>query len=255
MGAFVALTLNAFREARRNRVTLAVGLFAAALLIASSLVTEVTVVTFDRVLTDVGIGGMSIMLAVLAVFLSSSQLSREIERRTIFVVVSKPISRSMFLLARFAGNMLTLAVLLIAMGGIFAVVVLVVGNHLTAAQFTAISMLWTELLVLSAVGFLFSSFASQYVSALVTVSIYFAGHLSADIYDLAQRAKQPLLRWLCEGVYYVLPNLSRLNYRPRATYNVPASASLILDSTAYAFCYTGVLLALAALIFSRRDFK
>ncbi|HYX92583.1 MAG TPA: ABC transporter permease, partial [Myxococcaceae bacterium] len=68
MGAFLALTLNAFREARRNRVTLAVGLFAAALLIASSLVTEVTVVTFDRVLTDVGIGGMSIMLAVLAVF-------------------------------------------------------------------------------------------------------------------------------------------------------------------------------------------
>jgi Cu-processing system permease protein len=255
MRAFFALALNAFREARRNRVTLIVGLFAAVLVIASSLVMEVTVVTFDRVLTDVGIGGMSIMLAFLAVFLSSSQLSREIERRTIFLVVSKSISRTTFLLARFAGNMLTLAVLLLTMGAIFVAVVVVLGREVTSAQLAAISMLWTELLVLSAVGFLISSFAGQLVSAIVTVSVYFVGHLSADVYELAQKAKEPLLRGLGKGIYYILPNLARLNYRPRATYNVAPGLSLMLESTAYAFLYTGVLLAVAALIFSRRDFR
>ena len=254
-GAFLALMWNGFREARRNRITVVVAVFAIVLVLSSALVTEVTVISFERVLTDVGIGSMSLMLAVLAVFLSSAQLSREIDRRNLFLVLGKPISRGTFLLGRFAGTMLTLLALLLLMGALFCVEVYFYGTPLRVTQLTAIGMLWIELLVLSSIGFLTSSFASQYVSAIVTIAVYFAGHLSSDLYKLSERTESLVLQWVGKLAYYVIPNLTRLNFRSRATYDVPAPLSLIADSAVYGVLYSAAVLALALFLFSRRDFK
>jgi Cu-processing system permease protein len=181
MHPFIALAFNGFREARRNRVTVVVGVFALALLLSTTLVVAVTINTFERVVTDMGLGAMSLTLVLLAIFLSSGLLSREIERRTIFLMVSKPISRGAFLVGRLMGNMLTLTVLQAAMAGLFFLLVVSYGYPITQAHLVATVMLWFELWVLSGVGFLMSSFSSQMVSAFVTVGVYFAGHLSGDI--------------------------------------------------------------------------
>jgi Cu-processing system permease protein len=255
MRPFLALTLNGFREARRNRVTVVVGAFAFGLLVASTLLTNLSVSTFDRVLTDVGLGVMSIVLVLLAVFLSSGMLSREIERKTLFLIVSKPISRALFLTARFAGNMLTLAVLLVAMGVLFFAQIALYGTLITEAQFVAIGMLFFELLVLSSIGFVMSSFSSQMVSATVTIGAYFAGHLGGDIYEMSSRAEDPLLQWVGKAVYYMLPNLSRLNYRVQATYEIPTGMGELVPSMLYAAGYATVMIVLAVILFSRRDFK
>ena len=254
MGEFLALTLNGFREARRNRVTMVVAVFAIGLLLASTLVTNVSLSTFDRVLTDVGIGVMSIILVLLAVYLSSGMLSREIERRTLFLIVSKPISRTTFLLGRFAGNMLTLLVLLLLMGAVFLGVALY-GTEITEAQVVAIGMLYFELMILSAVGFAVSSFSGQMVSGTVTVGAYFAGHLSADIYNLGEKSEVTALRWLAKGIYYALPNLERVNYRPQATYAVFTPLSELAKNGGYAIAYSVVMLTIASILFQRRDFK
>lgn len=257
MGPLLALTVNGFREARRNRVTVVVGLFALALVVFSGLLTNLALSTFDRVLTDMGLGVMSIMLVLLAVFLSSGMLTREIERRTLFLIVSKPIPRGLFLLGRFAGNMLTLLVLLAVMAGVFVIAVKIYGltGEVTRAQVTAIAMLFFELLILSSIGFLMSSFASQMVAATVTASMYFAGHLSGDIYELGLRAGEGPLRAIATAVYYALPNLSRVNFRPQATYSVDTPITDLLASGGYAIGYTTIMLALAVVFFQRRDFK
>jgi len=232
-----------------------VGVFALALLLSSTLVVAVTVTTFDRVLTDMGLGAMSLTLVLLAIFLSSGLLSREIERRTIFLMVSKPISRGTFLVGRLVGNMLTLTVLQVAMTLVFAVLMAGYGYPPTPAHLTAIVMLWFELWLLSGVGFLMSSFSSQMVSAFVTVSIYFAGHLAGDIYKLAQKSESGLIQKVGRAAYYLLPDLERLNYRPHATYGVVPALSELLPSVGYAAAYTGVLVAVAVLLFNRRDFR
>lgn len=255
MSAFWALAVNGFREARRNRVTVIVGIFAVALILASSLLTGTVVSTFARVLTDVGLGTMAIILALLAIFLSSGLLSREIERRTIFLVVSKPVTRGTFLLARAAGNVLTLTFLLVLMAAIYWVMIKVGGLEFTRSQAVAIGMLWFELVVLTSVGFLISSFSSQMLSAFVTTALYFAGHLSEDLYNLAAKAPTELLGGVAKGVYYLLPHLGRLNYRTQATFELYAPASELLSAGAYALAYSGVLLMGAVLLFSRRDFK
>jgi ABC-type transport system involved in multi-copper enzyme maturation permease subunit len=255
MQQFLALTFNGFREARRNRVTVVVGAFALVLLVASTLLTNLSISTFDRVLTDFGIGIMSIVLVMLAIFLSSGMLAREIERKTLFLIVSKPISRALFLCARFAGNMLTLGVLQVLMGLLFIGEVALYGTFITEAQVVAVGMLFFELLVLSSIGFAMSSFSSQMVSATVTVGAYFAGHLGGDIYELSSKAESPLLQWVGKAVYYALPNLSRLNYRVQATYEISTGLRELAGSMLYAMGYSAVMITIAVILFSRRDFK
>lgn len=253
--ALWALTLNGFREARRNRVTLVVALFALGLVLSSTLVTEITVVTFERVATDVGLGAMTILLVFLTVFLSTGQLGRDIERRTIFLVVSKPVSRGVYLVGRLLGNMLTIAVLLAAMGVVFAVTALLYGFPMSAPKVLAISMLWVELLVLGSLGFLFASFSGQIVAALVTTSLFVVGHLSSDIYKLAAKSSSVLLQAVGKGCYYVLPNLSRLSFRSQASYGVESPWETVASSAAYGVAYSVAVLALAVMVFTRRDFK
>ena len=255
MSAFTAMMWNGFREARRNRVTVVVGVFAAVVLLSSTLVTEVTVATFDRVLTDFGLGMMSIILVFLTIFLSSSLLSREIERRTIFLVVSKPVSRAQFLLARLAGTMLTLGVLLVAMTLVFLSQLLLFGATITQTQLLASAGLWFELLVLSSVGILFSSFAGPAVSAIATTGMYFTGHLTGDLYQLASRSESVAVRAVGKTLYYLLPNLERVNFRPQATYALPVDASTFFSGVGYSVAWALVLTTLAIFIFERRDFR
>ena len=255
MQAFAAMAWNGFREARRNRVTLTVAVFALLALVSSTLVTGVSMNTYPRVLTDVGLGSMALILVFLAVFLSSGLLGREIERRTIFLMVSKPISRTTFLLARLAGNLLTLLSLLVMMAVIFFAELAINRVPITSIQLLAVGMLFFELLVLASLGFLFSTFCGQTVSAIATAALFFAGHLSADIYRLAAKSHSAVVQVIGKGTYYLLPNLERLNFRPLAIYHVQVAPSVPLTAIGYALGYSAATLALAALIFSRRDFR
>lgn len=255
MASFIPLALNGFREARRNRVSVIVVVFAAALLAVSNLVSGVTVYSMERVVTDVALGAMSFALVFLAIFLSSGMLAREIERRTIFLMVSKPISRTYFLLARFVGNILTLGAVLAAMALVFFGQLVIVGYPPHLYQLLAVIMLWFEVVVISSVGFAMSANSSQVVSAVVTTSVYFAGHLAPDVYSLSSRSQSEVVRVLGKIAYYALPNLERLNLRPQAAYQLTPSLSQFTSACAYGLAYTAVMLAIATLVFRRRDFR
>lgn len=256
MKAFAAMSWNGFREARRNRVTVVVAAFLGLLLLSSQLVTDVTVNTFDRVLTDFGLGTMSLILVFLAVFLSTGLLSREIERKTIYLIVSKPVSRTEFLLARVAGNMITLTVLLLLMAALFFVELKVFGAEITRQQFIALAGLWVELLVLTSAGVLMSSFSGTTVAAITVVGLYLAGHLAPDLYTLSGRAETAAaFKIFAKGAYYALPNLERLNFRPQAAYQLPVSGGTFLANIGFGFAWSALLLGAAATIFNRRDFK
>ena len=252
---FRAMAGAGFREALRNRVTLVVVIFTVVLLLSSLLLTEVTVATFDRVLTDVGLALIVLVLVPLAIFLSGATLGREIERRTIFLVMSKPISRGLFLLSRYAGVVLTLLVLLVAMAGVFWLQQAIYGARLTVAQAQALGLFGVELALLAALGFFFSSFAGTLPATFMTASLYLAGHLSPDLYRSASKSHLLAVKYLGKSLYYLLPNLDRLNLRPRATYAAVTSMGELLASGAYGLVYSALLLFFAVLLFQRRDFK
>lgn len=255
MSGFLALTWNGFREARRNKVTIVVAAFAAVVLLSTPLVTEVTVSTFDRVLTDFGLGMMSLILAFLAIFLSCGLLSREIERRTIFLIVSKPLSRASFLLARWGGNLLTLGVMLVVMYLVFASQLLLLDAALTSTQVVASAGLFLELLVITSAGFFFSSISGPMVSAVATTGLYLAGHLASDLHALSQATESTFLKVGGRALYYLLPDLGKVNFRPHAAYGLSVEAGEFLMGAVSACAWSGIFVAAAILFFGRRDFR
>lgn len=255
MNGFLALAWNGFREARRNRVTTVVAAFAIVLLISSTLVTQVTVHTYDRVLTDFGLSTMAILLVGLAVFLSCGLIPQEIERKTIFLVVSRPMSRSLFLLSRLTGNLISLLVLQLAMTVVFFIELGLYGAPMTSAIVASLVGLSAELLVVTAIGFLFSTFSSQLISALITVGVIFSGHLSGDVYRLTSKSPSTVIQWAGRATYYLIPNLDRMNFRDAAALANPVAALEVAQSVGLALGYAALLIVIASVIFERRDFK
>jgi Cu-processing system permease protein len=251
----IAVTLNGFREASRNRITVVVGFFALAMIFSVTVAMDLTVFTFARVMTDIGLGVMGLIANFLAIFLSTGQLPREIERRTIYMVASRPLSRGIFMLGRFLGNLLTVYFLIALMAALFVLQVVVLHQTLTAPQAAALIGLCCEVALVSAIGFAFATVSSQVVSSLITTGLYFIGHLMPDLQRLAERSHSPVVRVLARAGTVLLPDFDRLDLRPRATYGVPTSATELLQVLAYTVGYAAVALVVAALLFERRDFR
>jgi len=250
-----ALVTNGFREARRNRVTVVLVAFAVAMLSSSILVTQVTVRTLDRVVVDFGLGVMALILSFLAIFLSTGLVSREIERKTIFLTLGKPLGRTSFLLGRLGGNLLTLLVLEAAMVALYLAQLALLRTPFTQPQAMALIGLFFEVSLLTTVGILCSATLSQTVAAVTTTGVFFLGHLSGDLYRLVRTSDDAVLRFAGKAAYYVLPNLERVNFRLMAAHNQPVPLSTVLSGVGATVAYSVALFIIASWIFERRDFK
>jgi ABC-type transport system involved in multi-copper enzyme maturation permease subunit len=255
MSALLALAMTGFRESRRNRVTVVVGLFAFVMIFAATFALDLTVTTFDRILTDVGLGVMGLLSAFLAIFLAGSLLPKEIERRTIFMVVSKPVSRSTFLVGRLLGNIVTLFFIVAIMAGLFTLQIVAQGGFPKPAIWVAILGLLMEVTLLSCIGFAFASAGSQFVAVVATVGLYFTGHLASDLYRRAAKAKIEVLKAVGLALYYALPNLDRLDFTARATYDQPTTGGELLSAAVYTLGYSIITVTIACILFERRDFR
>ncbi len=255
MRAIIALALAGFREAVRNRVTVVVGVFASVMLLLTTLILNVTLFSLDRVVTDFGLSVMSLLLSGLAIFLSSGLISKEIERRTIFLIVSRPLSRSQFIMGRVLGNLFTLSALLAVMVALFGLQLLVFEVPRNDAIVAAIVGLMAELVLLTCAGVLCSVLSSQLLAALTCVGLYLLGHLDEELYALARASKNELVQGVGKVVYYLLPNLSRVNYRGAAAHALAVNWGELGSSVLYILGYAAVLLFLATFAFDRRDFK
>lgn len=261
MNGVIPIALNGFREARRNRITSVLFVFALISVFSTTVSIEFTVATFDRVMTDFGLGVIGILVPALTLFLSTGLIPREIERRTIFMVVAKPVSRSAFVVGRFLGNLVTVGFLLLVMSALFLLQLQVAGAAETFStgvhreHFVALYGLFLELVLLTAVSFLFATATSQFVASVSATSLYFIGHMAEDLYALANRTKVAPLKVLGNALYYVLPNFDRIDFKARATYFDPTSNAELLSHTVYVVAYASLMLIVATWIFDRRDFK
>lgn len=255
MRVVLALALAGFRESLRNRVTVVVGIFAAVMLMMTTVMLNVTLFSLDRMVTDFGLSVMSLLLSGLAIFLSSGLISKEIERRTIFLVVSRPVSRTQFVMGRFLGNLLTLGVLQLMMTTLFVGQLVALSVQKTEAQVAAVLGLSAELVLLTAAGLLCSVLSSQLISALTCVGLYLLGHLVDDLYFIATKSHSEVTQWAGKVAYYLLPNLSRVNFRGAAAYELPIDWNAVAGSIGYVLGYAAVLLMATTFAFDRRDFK
>ena len=253
-----AIARNTFREAVRDRVLYNLVLFVLLLIAAAIFIGELSGGQERKVIVDLGLSAMLLFGVFIAIFVGVGLVYKEIERRTIYAIFSKPVGRGEFLVGKYLGLCLTLLVNVIVMGlGVSLALVYVRKgwDPLILTLWPAVLMIYMELMLITALALLFSSFSSPALSALLTFFIFIIGHFSADLKSLATSLGSTSARVLFSGLYYLLPNLSNYSFITPAAHGRAPAAGFVLSSGLYALVYIVVILAAATLIFSRRNFK
>lgn len=253
-----AIARNAFREAVRDRVLYNLVLFVLLLTAASIFIGELSGGQERKIIVDLGLSAMLLFGVFIAIFVGVGLVYKEIERRTIYAVFSKPVGRGEFLVGKYLGLCLTLFVNVLVMAVGVSVALLYVNggwDPLIRTIWPAVLLIYIELMLLTAVALLFSSFSSPALSALLTFLVFVIGHFSADLKALAGSMGSAGGRWLFTGLYYVLPNLANYSFITPAAHGHAPAAGFVFAAALYALVFITVILAAATLVFSRRNFK
>jgi ABC-type transport system involved in multi-copper enzyme maturation permease subunit len=253
-----AIARNAFREAVRDRVLYNLVIFALLLIAGAILLGELSAGQEAKIIVDLGLSAILLFGVFIAIFVGVGLVYKEIERRTLYAILSKPIGRGEFLVGKYLGLCVTLLVNVTVMGMGLSLALLYVGrgwSPLITRIWPAVLLIYVELMILTGVAMLFSSFSSPALSALLTFFVFVIGHFSSDLKALSQTMAGAPTRWFFAALYYLLPNLSNYNAITAAAHGFSPDARLFATSVAYGLCYVGVLLAAATLIFRRRNLK
>jgi ABC-type transport system involved in multi-copper enzyme maturation permease subunit len=241
------------REAVRDKLLYNLVVFALLLIVSTILLSRLTLGDFHRLVLDVGLAAINLFGVVIVIFVGVGLVNREIERKTIYVVLSKTIPRWQFLLGKYLGLACTVAanVVVMAMG-----LVLVLGLLDISARgelITALIAICLELWVLTAVALLCSTVTTTTLSAMCTLTVYVVGHSIGQLTTFGDKL-DPIGRTMVTGVAYLLPDLERFNLKGLVIEPQPMSALDVLWLIAYGLTYIGFLLMLATALFQRRDF-
>ncbi|HMX24942.1 MAG TPA: ABC transporter permease [Blastocatellia bacterium] len=200
-----AIALNTFRESVRDRVLYNLVLFVSLIVVGAAVMGRIAVGQEAKIIVDVGLSATSVFGLLIAIFIGIGLVSKEIEKRTIAVILSKPVRRAEFILGKYGGLCLTLLVNTAAMAATVTLALLYVkggADRMQWAVWPAAYLIFLELAVLTAVALLFSCFSSPALSALFTLLIFLIGRWSPDLKLFAENATSTATRLLCRTLYH-----------------------------------------------------
>jgi len=254
----LAIARNAFREAVRDRVLYNLVIFVLLLIGGAIFIGELSGGQERKIIVDLGLSAMLLFGVFIAIFVGVGLVYKEIERRTIYAIFAKPVGRGEFIVGKYLGLCLTLLVNVVIMGaGLSAALFYISGgwDPLVLRIWPAVLLIYVELMILTGVALVFSSFSSPALSALLTLLVFIIGHFSADLKSLADSVGSTPASLLFLSLYYLLPNLANLSQiTPAAHGQIPAAAQVV-PVLVYSSLYIVVILAAATLIFKQRNFK
>ncbi|MBI3644579.1 MAG: ABC transporter permease [Acidobacteriales bacterium] len=257
MSRVVRIAANTFREAVRDRVLYNLIAFALLLSGAAILVGQISVGIERLVVVNLGLTAVSLFGVVIAIFIGIGLVSKEMEKRTLYTVLSRPVRRWEFIVGKFLGLTGTLFVNTFFMAiGVFAALLYVSHKFQSSDAWILVALFFIVLqfLILCALALLFSSFSSPLLSAVFAFSLFVIGSFAEDLRGFA-RMSRGLAQGLATTAAYLVPNFSALNVIGQVAHEQPISAHLIAYNTAYALAYSAMAICGAVLIFERRNLK
>jgi ABC-type transport system involved in multi-copper enzyme maturation permease subunit len=257
-GRVLAIARNTFREAVRDRILYNLVLFVVGLSVSAIFLGAASASQDAKIIVDLGLSAMLLFGAFIAIFVGVGLVWKEIERRTLYAIFAKPVGRGEFLLGKYVGLCLTLAVNVVVMGAGVTLVLLYVARGTTpllTALWPTIALIYLELTILTGVALLFSAFSSPFFSAFASLAIFVIGHFTADLKAFTALFDTVGVRALLLALYYGLPNLSTFTLITPAAHGIAPPAAHLGAALVYATAWDAALLAGAALLFARRDLK
>jgi len=253
----LAIAINVFREVIRDRILYLIGLFAIALFILASLLPYVATNTQDKILLDIGIAAIGLIGLMTAIFVGTTLVNKEIEKKTVFVLLAKPVNLSEFIVGKHLGLSAVVAVLVAAMTLIyFAVLTINQISYPFVSINIAIAYQLLELSLITAVAILFGVFTSPILATVLSFAVYLMGQFSQDLVEFGRVSENSTIERIAEVTYLILPDLSRLTFRNEAVYGyelLPSPMELLSHAT-YGIFYIILLLTVSTAIFARREF-
>ncbi len=251
----LAIGKNTFREAVRGRLFAAIGVFGLILMASSAIVGPLSLGEQARVTQDLGLAGMSILGFMVAVLIGTGIVYTEVERRTIYTVIAKPVERWQFVLGKFVGLNATISVLVAGMTVILLAAAWMEIGHFKPQLLQAVLLTWVELTVLTSLSILMSVVCSPILGAIFTFLLYIIGHTSGDLRELAQHFGSGSMKTITNLAYHVLPNLEYFNIRGKVIHGVHVDSAYLVFACAYGLLYCFIFLVIAGAIFERKEFK
>jgi len=260
LNRIVAIGLNTFKEAARNRAFIGLMVGALVLILASLIVSELVV--FDqrrRVVQDFGLFFISFAGVVISVTIGVLLVFKELERKTIYSLLSKPVYRHEFILGRYLGMFMILITVTVVLALAWYSVLLLRDVPIRLVFFKAVLLVLAELSIVAAVAVLFSSFSTPILSGIFTFGIYILGRQVYYIEEMLLARKglfvsAPQLRPVGKAVTAIFPDLSMFDVGKEILLEVDVPWLYVSQALGYGLAYVVLLVTLAALVFQRRDF-
>lgn len=262
------VALNVFRESVRDRVLYSLVAFASLLIGVSYLIGQLTAGQDIKIIKDLGLAAISAFGLLIAIFIGIGLVWKEVERRSIYSLLAKPVSRPEFIIGKFAGLALTLLVNVATMTVAFYAVLAYMNTQfpdnvraswpapaVDPGMLRAVALIFVELLVVTAIALFFSTFSSPFLSAALTGGLWVIGHFNTDLRNFEAVVESPAAASLARGLYYILPNFAAFDIKAQVVYALPVPSSYLLITAGYGAVYVALLLTGAVTIFARRDCK
>ncbi len=251
----IALAQNTFREGVRDRIFLVVAVFGVLVLVSSFVIGPLSLGEQTRITQDIGLASMSVLCFLIAILVGTGIVFKEIDKKTIYTILSKPISGWELILGKFLGLAAMVGALTLGMSAVLVAVNWIVSHQFYPGILIAILLIWMELVLLIALSILMSTLCSPILGAVFTLVFYVIGHTSGDLRDLAAQFGSRSVGMLSKIMYYTLPNLEYLNIRGKVIHGIGIDAPYVVFACAYALLYALVFLTLAVLVLDRKEFK
>ena len=249
-----AIAFNTFKEAIKDRILYLLLFFAAASLVLSRLLALLTVGDRVKIVTDVGLAALSFLGALMAILIGTGLVYKEIDKKTIYTLLAKPIHRFQFILGKFFGLVMTLGVMLSLMTAVFLGVNFLHTFRLDWAILVAVLLIFVELSLITSVAILFSTFSTPILSSIFTLAFFLIGHFSWGFETLIQKMHSGFPKFLVQVFYTLLPDLENFNLKTEIVHHLPISSEAIALAVLYGIVYTVFILVLAVLVFRKKDF-
>ncbi len=251
----MTIALNTFKECIRDKILYNLLIFAMLMIGLSAFLSKLAIGVQIRIVKDIGLGSISIFGVLIAIFLGIGLVSKEIDRRTIYTILSKPVQRYSFLLGKFAGLLLTLFINIAVMTLALIILIYSMGGDVNLLLIEAIFLIFIELIVVTSIALFFSTFTTPTLSAIFTLSFFVIGHLTGYIRLFGSQSELQFVKKLSDMLYYILPNLENFNIKSMVMYAEALEWNLFFLSTMYGLVYASLVLVLSVIIFQKRDFK
>ncbi len=248
-----AIARNTFREAVRNKILYILLFVAVGMIMFSMALAKLSLDQSVRVIKDVGLATISLFGVVIAIFVGINLLYQEIDRRTLYTVLTKPIARWQFVLGKYLGMLLTLVVMTSFMTVVLLGLLASQGVAPDQPLAAAIVLSFMELTIVVAIAVFFSSFSTPFLSGAFTFGIFLLGRLTDDLYEYLPKLELGVLKPVLLWFTYLLPNLYRFTISDHVIYSTPVPWSYVVYTCLYGLVYVAVTLTVASLVFGRRD--